>query len=115
DLDDFLEARAASVETSGGTDSTSISFDCLKGNLDEVFPVFVEILRSPEFREDKLELAKDALSAGVARRNDNPAGIASREIRKLVYGADSPYARTPEYSTLAVVTRDDLLAWHKRF
>ncbi|MFI5183077.1 MAG: M16 family metallopeptidase [Vicinamibacteria bacterium] len=115
DLDDFLESRAASVETSGALDSTSISFDCLKGNLDEVFQVFVELLKEPEFRDDKLLLAKDSLSTGIARRNDNPAGIASREARKLVYGADSPYARTPEYATIGAVNRGDLLAWHKRF
>ena len=115
DLDDFLEARAASVETSGGMDSTTISFDCLKGNLDEVFGIFVELLRAPEFREDKIPLAKDELNTGIARRNDNPAGIASREARKLAYGADSPYARQPEYRTVAAVVRADLVGWHKRF
>ena len=113
-LDDFLEARAASVETSGSLDSTSISFDCLKGNLDEVFAAFVEILREPEFREDKLLLAKDSLSSGIARRNDSPGGIAAREVRKLVYGPASPHARTPEYATIAAVTRQDLVAWHQR-
>ncbi|HXU81383.1 MAG TPA: insulinase family protein, partial [Polyangia bacterium] len=50
-LDDFLEARAAHVETSGGLDSTSVSFDCLKGNFDEVWAVFLEVLRDPAFRE----------------------------------------------------------------
>jgi zinc protease len=115
DLDDFLEARAASVETSGGMDSTTISFDCLKGNLDEVFGIFVELLREPEFREDKIPLAKDELNTGIARRNDNPERIASREARKLAYGADSPYARQPEYATVAAVGRGDLVAWHKRF
>jgi zinc protease len=115
DLDDFLEARAASVETSGGVDSTTISFDCLKGNLDEVFGVFVELLREPAFREDKIPLAKDELNTGIARRNDNPAGIAAREARKLAYGADSPYARQPEYATVAAVDRADLVAWHERF
>src|SRR5438132_5355063 len=42
-------------------------------------------------------------------------GIGSREAVKLGYGADSPYARQPEYSTIASITRDDLLAFHKRF
>jgi zinc protease len=114
-LDDYLEARAARVETSGGLDSTTISWDCLKENLDDVFKVFVELLREPEFREDKLPLAKTQLNTGVSRRNDNPFQIAFREASKLVYGADSPYARVPEYATIAAVTRDDLLSWHKRY
>lgn len=113
ELDDFLEARAAKVETSGGQDSTTLTFSCLKGDFDDVFKVFIELLREPEFREDKIPVAKNALNTSIARRNDSPTQIAQRESMKLVYGADSPYARVPEYSTVAAVTREDLLNWHR--
>ncbi|MBI4164382.1 MAG: insulinase family protein [Acidobacteria bacterium] len=114
DLDDYLEARAAKVESMADDDSTALLWTCLKGDLDDVFKVFMEVLRAPEFRQEKIDLAKDQSRTEIARRNDNPMGIASREARKLVYGADSPYARTPEYATVAAVTRQDLLAWHQR-
>jgi zinc protease len=112
-LDDFLEARAAKVETGGGRDSTSISWDCLKENFDDVFKIFLEVLREPEFRADKIALARNQMNTGISRRNDSPFQIAGREAAKLVYGADSPYARVPEYATVAAVTRDDLLNWHQ--
>ena len=35
-----------------------------------------------------------------------------REAEKIGYGPASPYAREPEYSTVAAVTRQDLLDWH---
>ena len=114
-LDDYLEARAAKVETSGSTDFTTISWDCLKESFDEVFGVFTELLREPEFREDKLALAKTQMNTQISRRNDQPFQIAFREATKLVYGADSPYARVPEYATVATVTRDDLLNWRQRY
>ena len=114
-LDDYLEAHAAKVETSGGADSTTVSWDCLKDNFDDVFRVFVEVLHEPEFREDKIDLAKRQLNTSISRRNDEPFGIARREAAKLVYGADSPYAREPEYATVAAVTRDDLLNWHRQY
>jgi len=114
-LDDYLEAHAAKVETSGGADSTTVSWDCLKDNFDDVFRVFVEVLHEPEFREDKIDLAKRQLNTSISRRNDEPFGIAFREAAKLVYGADSPYAREPEYATVAAVTRDDLLNWHRQY
>ena len=44
-----------------------------------------------------------------------PAGIAARESTKLAYGAENPYARQPEYSTIAAITRQDLLDWHKTY
>jgi zinc protease len=114
-LDDFLEARAAKVETGGDIDSTTVSFDALKGDFDTVFAVFAELLREPEFRDDKIDIAKQQLRTGIARRNDNSQQIAARETAKLVYGADSPYARVTEYATVGAITRDDLLAWHKEF
>jgi zinc protease len=113
DLDDYLEARAAKVESGGGMDSTSLSWSCLKDDFDDVFRVFIEVLREPEFRQDKIDLAKDQVRTQISRRNDNAMQIASREATKLAYGADSPYARVPEYATVAAVTREDLLDWHK--
>jgi len=114
-LDDFLEVRAAKVETGGGPDSTTISFSCLKGDFEDVFSVFDQLLRSPAFRDDKVDLAKNQAFGGIARRNDEVSGITQRESRKLLYGATSPYARVPEYATIAAVTRADLLAWHKQY
>ncbi len=32
----------------------------------------------------------------------------------LGYGRQSAYARVPEYATVAAVTREDLLQWHKQ-
>jgi zinc protease len=114
-LDDFLEIRAAKVETGPGVDSTSISFSCLKSDLDDVFKVFADLLRNPEFRADKIDIAQKGEYDGISRRNDEPSEIAYRESVKLAYGADNPYARIPEYATVAAVTRQDLLDWHAKY
>ena len=111
-LDDELEARGARVESGAGLDSTSLGWDCLKESFDQVFATWLEPLRSPEFREEKLAIAKNQINTGIARRNDDPSVIASREARKLGYGKESPYARTAEFVTVAAVTGEDLLTWH---
>ncbi|HEY8183538.1 MAG TPA: pitrilysin family protein, partial [Thermoanaerobaculia bacterium] len=114
-LDDILESKAARVETSGGEDSTRVTLDVLKGDFDFVFPIFVEILQKPAFRQEKIDLAKTQARTGISRRNDEPQSILFREAGKLGYGANSPYARQTEYATLNNITREDLLAFHKRF
>ena len=111
-LDDYLEIRAAKVETNGGVDSTTISWSCLKGDFDDVFKAFNDVLREPEFRADKLDLAQKEMYDSISRRNDEVGQIAQRESTKLAYGADNPYARQPEYATVAAVTRQDLVNWH---
>jgi zinc protease len=113
-LDDFLEARAAKVETGSSGDSTYISLDCLKGDFDSVFQIFLELLEHPAFRADKLDLSKRQMYTAISRRNDDIGSIADREAAKLVYGATNPYARVAEYATVAAVTREDLINWHKQ-
>jgi zinc protease len=114
-IDDFLEARAAVVETGIGGDSGGGSMNCLKQDFDDVFKVFIDVLRNPAFAQDKLDLAKVQSNAGIARRNDNVGGITGREIGRLVYGPDSPIVSLEEYATIAAITRDDLIAWHKAY
>jgi len=115
ELDDFLEARAAKVETGGGIDSTRIGMNCLKQDFDDVFNVLVDLLKNPAFRPDKLELAKRNMNTGISRRNDDINSIAAREAAVIGYGPDNPYARYPEYATVAAVTQQDLIAWHDKY
>jgi zinc protease len=114
-LDDLLEARAAQLETSGGPLSTFVTLSSLKGDFDFVLELANDLLRNPEFRQEKIDLAKDGIRAGIARRNDNLGQIAGREATKIGYGAKSPYARVPEYATVGAITRQDLLDWHARY
>ena len=114
-LDDYLEQRAAKVETSGGADSTTVSWSCLKEDFDDVFRVFEDLLKNPEFRADKIDIAQKGMYDGISRRNDDPGQIAGREAAKLAYGAKSPYARVAEYATVAAITRQDLVEWHGKY
>ena len=114
-LDDFLEVRAAKVEAGGGPDSVTASFSCLKGDLNDVFKAFVDVLQNPEFRADKIDIAVKEEQDGISRRNDQVGEIASREATKLAYGPDNPYARQVEYATVAAITRQDLLDWHAKY
>jgi zinc protease len=113
-LDDVLEDKAARIETSGGSASTSLHWSSLKGDFDPVFADAIDLLLHPTFKADKLNLAKRQIDTGISRRNDDADGIAVREAIKLVYGPTNPYARQPEYATVAAVSLDDLKAWHDR-
>jgi zinc protease len=114
-LDDFLETRAAKVETDGSADSTTVSLSCLKEDFNDVFKVFNQLLRQPEFRDDKVDLARREFFDSISRRNDEAGDIAHRESVKLAYGAQNPYARNPEYATVGAVTRQDLLDWYHTY
>lgn len=114
-LNQLLEQKAASVETSIGDTSGGASFNSLSEDLEVVFGLFAEVIQEPIFAEDRLSVAKTQSRGSISRRNDDPSDIVSREFQKLIYGEDSPYARTIEYETLSNISREDLIEFHQKY
>jgi len=114
-LDEQLEGIAASVETGIGLDSGSASMSVLKQDLNTGLAILADVLMNPAFRQDKIELAKMQQRSMISRRNDDVGSIAGREFSKLIYGPQSVYARQEEYATIDAISRDDLVAFHKKF
>ncbi len=114
-LNQILEDKAAIVETSIGESSGSASFESLTEDLETVFNLFVEVLRSPLFPEDKIQLAKQQINSSISRRNDDPGVMASREFKKVIYGEKSPYSRTEEYATINNINRQDLVNFYEQY
>ena len=115
EIDKELETLAASIETSVGLNYGILRISSLKEDIDKVLPIAMDILQNPVFAEDKIGLAKVQRRAVIARRNDNVRQIQSREFTKIIYGAESPYAPQEEYATIESISRDDLMAYHKKF
>jgi len=114
-IDEELENIAASVESDIGESSGSVSFSALKENTDAVLGIFKDVLTQPEFRQDKIDLAKSELRSGIARRNDDAHGVAEREFASIVYGKNTPYGWQTEYATLDRITRADVAAFYRRY
>jgi zinc protease len=115
ELNQLLEQRAASVETGVGESFGTAGFEALTEDVDTVFGLFAEVLREPAFAQDKLELAKTQVRGSISRRNDDPDDIANREFQKLIYGKESPYARTVEYATVNNISREDLVKFYQQY
>ena len=114
-LDDLLDRMGAEVETGIGEDAGSASAFSLKENAPQVIHLLADVLRNPAFPQDKIDLAKTEIVDGISRRNENKDGIAQRELRRILYGKDSPYGRLEEYDTVNAITRADLVAFHKMY
>jgi zinc protease len=114
ELNELLEDRAASIETSIGFSSGSASMSVLSEDFNQLLPVFVDVLQNPAFPEDQIELARTQQRTLIGRRNDDQGGIANREFQRLIYGEDSPYGRRTEYATIGNISRQDLVDFHQR-
>jgi zinc protease len=112
-LNGLLEFMAASIETSIGSESGTASLYCLSKDIETGVKLFADVLRNPAFSQDKIDLVKEQIRKDIKGRNDQPGSIVAREFDHVVYG-DHPWGRILEWETVNPLTRDNLIAYHKR-
>ena len=113
-LDAELEFMASSIESSIGSDMGNVSLTTLKKNLPRTLELFGQVMMQPVFREDRVLLAKKRTIEGLRRQDDDPKAIAGRELTRALY-AGHQLARIPTIESVTRITRDDMLAFHKRY
>jgi predicted Zn-dependent peptidase len=115
DLDEALEFVGAEMGSWVGLDSGGASLNVLTKDVTTGVEWFAEMLMRPAFAQEKIDLARNQTIEGIRRRNDHPGSIASREFRKLLYGPNHPYGRESTEATIRAITREDLVAFHRRY
>ncbi|KAI8463240.1 MAG: Metalloenzyme, LuxS/M16 peptidase-like protein [Monoraphidium minutum] len=111
-LDSRLDDLAAAIEASAGPRAVSIDFECASEDAQEVLGLLAELAAAPALPQDRLDVTRGQVLESLAHKDD----VAS-ELRKLVLGPDSPWARTPTVSGINSITRQDLqdywAAWER--
>jgi predicted Zn-dependent peptidase len=113
-VDEELEQFAGDVGISIGRQSGSASLDVLSKDLKRGLQIFAGLIRTPAFEAERVELAKLQAIEGIRRRQDQPGSIVGREFVKLLYGADHPTARESSIGSISGITRDDVVAFHRK-
>ncbi len=84
-------------------------------HVDEGLKIWLDILTNPVFPEDRIRREKDAMAAPLRNRNRNLTGVATQTWSRLMYGDDSPITAEVTEKTIGNITRDDVVAWHKKY
>jgi len=111
-LNALIEFKAGSIGVWGGDEFMGIWGNCLSDDLPLFLSLTRDLLEKPAYPEDKIELRRGSVMEGLRRKNDEPRGIARRELFKILY-ADHPYGRESSEATVNNIKRDDLLAYHR--
>lgn len=115
ELEERLDFLAAKMGSSIGETSGSVGLNLLSKDLDEGLALLREVLSAPRFQEDKVRLHKDQTLQALKRRNDDSSEIEARERDWLMHGTNFWAARHPTAASVGALTRDDLLAFHRRW
>ena len=106
-LDDTLEFISAGLSTSQGTWSTKFSIDCLSKDFTTMMALAGELLTSPGFDKDQLEIVKTNFVTAHEQRFDTPSKVLAA-LKLKVNFAPNPRlwdATLEEYKKVSV---DDL-------
>lgn len=114
-MDEVLEGMGGSIESNAEVLTTTVSVNVLAEDASKSLSMLRDLLLEPAYPQDKLDLELKQWRSAIARRNDEPQGIAEREFDKVLYGAEHPFVRQTEYEHLARIERGDLLDFHRSY
>jgi predicted Zn-dependent peptidase len=115
ELDERVEFLAASLYSSVADTEGTASLSLLSKDIDAGLELLIDILRRPRFDEERLRLAKERMLQNVKRRNDSTSSIERIEWGFLMDGDDHFSNRYPCSRTINAITREDLVAFHRRY
>lgn len=111
------ERLGAGIGAGSGPDRAYVSLQTPSPNLAGSLELMADITRNPSFPTAELERVRAQALAGIAQVKSSPAGLAQMAMPPLLYGKESPYAKTAaiggDEAAVRRLTRDDLTAYYK--
>ncbi|MFN3396726.1 MAG: M16 family metallopeptidase, partial [Thermodesulfovibrionales bacterium] len=113
DISEEIEFIGASLDSSAGSDFSTINLSVLKKDIDTGFEIFSDILLNPTFPEEEIKRKKDIIIGSLRQSEEDPSFVVDRVFRKEVYG-DHPYGRliTGTEETISRINREDIVKFH---
>jgi zinc protease len=103
-----LERLGAHLEVAAGFDTVTMSLYVLQKNLFPAVELVLDIIREPSFPEEELRQEKERFIQNLRVNNEKTSVLASREIRKTIFGATHPYGNSTEEQDVHAITVDQL-------
>jgi zinc protease len=115
ELNEAIDFIGGGMGAGAGTDLSSVSMIVMKDSFDLGLRMLSDIARRPAFAPAEIERQRQQILSSLQVSLESPEFIADAVFRRLVYGFHPyawPQSGTPD--TLARITRDDLVAFHRR-
>ena len=114
-FDEAADFLAAQLSSGVGSTQGSANVNLLAKDVDKGLALYMDMLRTPAFQEDRLKLAKSQILQAMERRNDNTSGIESREWGRLLYGTEHFSSKETTKASIESITRQDMVDFHQKY
>lgn len=103
-----LDELGAHLEATASFDTVTVTLLVLSKQLSRALPILLEIISEPAFEEAELQQEKDIFIQNLRVNNEKTNIVASREIRRAVFGGRHPYGNSTEESDVHSISTADL-------
>ncbi|HEX6126595.1 MAG TPA: pitrilysin family protein [Pyrinomonadaceae bacterium] len=113
-IDEGLGDLGTGIGVGAGRESSTVSFQVLKRNLDPAMAIVSDVVLNPSFAAEEFDRDKKLVLDNLAQAANNPNAVANRVATMIAFGPDHPYGRPSGGlpATVSAITRDDLAAFH---
>jgi len=112
---DEIDRLGAGLGVGGGGEQVTVEMSALKPTLDQVIAIWADVIRNPAFAEPDFKRLQAQQVQGLQQQLRDPASIAQRVMAKALWGDQHPYGRLTTPQELTSLTREDAIAFHKRW
>lgn len=115
EIADQIDTMGGALGAGSGSDLTFVNAVAMKDSFGVVMDLLADVARHPAFAPEEIDRQKQQIASSLQVSANDPDYVASVLFDRLVYGFHPyglPNSGTTE--TLARITRDDLLAYHRR-
>ena len=116
ELEEAIDELGANIRMYTGREAVTLSVNCLRSKLDDVYTLVEEILLEPRWDEKEFDRVKNQTIENINRSKVNPSAVARNVFNKLVYG-DKHIFSAPTLGTMEsvdAITIDDLKAYYAK-
>jgi zinc protease len=115
EMNDAIDFLGGAMGAGAGTDLTFVNVVVMKDSFETGLRMLSDMARRPAFAPEEIDRQRQQVLSSLRVNFEDPEFIANAVFDRLVYGFHPygmPQSGTPE--TLASITRDDLVAYHRR-
>ncbi|MCX5783875.1 MAG: pitrilysin family protein [Elusimicrobia bacterium] len=113
DINKTLDYLGAYIEAGQNKEMAEFNMFALSKDATQVLDIFADMVISPRFDAEKVQIEKEGLIGYIARRNDDPLTMAIREAQRKYFGPSSGFGMRPEKTSVEALSRDELAAFHR--
>lgn len=115
ELAEKLDYYGAHLNVESDPDFVTLTLYTLNKHLQNVLPVFHEIITSPVFPQKELEITIKNAIQKLKQNEEKVAFLARNHFKELLFGVEHPYAEHPKVSFYENISRDDLIEFHSDY